>query len=271
MVIAGYNHGPEVERQIGALLAPGDHPGRFEIVVADNGSADDTAARVRRLAASDDRVRYLDASARRGPGAARNQGVVAARGALIAFCDADDLVAPGWVAAIRAGLAEADLVSGWYVFEGHTTPQQYQDPFGYLPCGLGANLGIRAEVFDRVGGFAEELRVGEDVDLCWRAQQQGARFAHAPRAVVTKLGREDAAGRRRQFYGYGTGDPELYRRHRALGLRRNPRLTLKTYAWLLLNAPRAAVSPRTRAVWQGSASLRAGRLVGSWRSRSFFP
>ena len=57
---------------------------------------------------------------------------------------------------------------------------------GFLPAGLGANLAVRRSAFDEVGGFAEELHVGEDIDLCWRLQLRGFRFAVATDAVVAK-------------------------------------------------------------------------------------
>jgi glycosyltransferase involved in cell wall biosynthesis len=56
--------------------------------------------------------RLVDASKTIGPGATRNAGARAAKGELMAFCDADDVVQPGWLAGHMTALATADLVGG---------------------------------------------------------------------------------------------------------------------------------------------------------------
>jgi hypothetical protein len=53
-------------------------------------------------------------------------------------------------------------------------------------------------------------------------------------------------------------------------MQRNDRLTLKTYAWLVLNAPLALFAEGRRAVWSRSLFLRLGRIVGSVEQRVFY-
>src|SRR5690606_10578144 len=79
-----------IDAQLGALACQ-EVPVPWEVVVADNGSTDDTVARAEAWA---DRlpVRVVDASGRPGPNHARNQGTAAARGDLLLYCDADDVV-----------------------------------------------------------------------------------------------------------------------------------------------------------------------------------
>src|SRR5665213_4169463 len=87
---------PWLDEQLGALAAQHcDEP--WEVVVADNGSSDASVALARDWAERCAAMRVLDASARVGPAAARNAGVMAARGELLAFCDADDVVQAGWL------------------------------------------------------------------------------------------------------------------------------------------------------------------------------
>jgi GT2 family glycosyltransferase len=257
-----------------AALAAQQFDGEWEIVVADNGSVEDTAA-----AAKDLSIRWVDASARPGAAAARNIGAAHASGEALAFCDADDIVEPGWLAALAAALQTADLAAGAFDFhrlnpasgENGAVHASLEQQFRFLPAGLGANLAISAATFHQLGGFAEDLPAGEDVDLCWRAQQSGARFAYAPDAVVAKRERSSAKGLAQQAFGYGRSDVALFVKHRGAGMPRALPLAVKTWAWLLLHALGAIRNPRIRALWIRSAALRAGRLVGSIQQRVFYP
>ena len=104
---------PWLDAQLGALAAQQcDEP--WEVVVADNGSSDASMALARSWADRCGAIRVVDASATHRPSAARNAGVRSARGELLAFCDADDVVQPGWLRACVAALAEADVVAGTF-------------------------------------------------------------------------------------------------------------------------------------------------------------
>ena len=249
-----------------------------EVVVADNGSTDGSLQVALAFAEADDRVVAVDASARAGPAAARNIGVSAATGDALVFCDADDLVRPGWLEACARALADCDVVAGTFDFvslndgssaaEVDTYSAQH---FDFLPAGLGANLAVRSDAFHGVGGFDESMRAGEDIDLCWRLQLAGYAFAATTEAVVAKRERAGSAARNRQQFSYGRHDARLYRRFRAAGMRRNARLTVRTWGWLVLNAPWALVSRRRRATWARAWFLRVGRLAGSLEQRVFYP
>src|SRR4051794_8949553 len=89
-----------------------EYLGEWELVVADNGSSDSSASIARTWIAQNGIGRLVDASGRRGPGYARNAGARAARGDFLAFCDADDAVATGWLRALVAAGEAADLVTG---------------------------------------------------------------------------------------------------------------------------------------------------------------
>ena len=197
VVVPVRNGMPWVEHQLLALSTQ-EVPAEWEVMVADNGSDDGTRSCVERWSERDPRIHLVDASARRGAAAARNMGVRSARGSLLAFCDADDVVRPGWLASMWAALADADLVAGVFDFGAlDGDPSSLPVPaatrqLGFLPFGLSANLAVRREVFEAVHGFGEDLSPEEDVDLCWRLQLAGYRFAVAADAVVEK--RERAAG-----------------------------------------------------------------------------
>jgi glycosyltransferase involved in cell wall biosynthesis len=167
--------------------------GDYEVVVVDDGSTDDTAQLAARAGA-----RVISASGV-GSGAARNLGVKAASGDLIAFTDADCFPEPGWLAAGITRLSEVDLVAG----SVRPDPEAALGPFDRTvwverETGLyeTANLFIRRSLFEEIGGFEPWLsdsgpkrgwtnpELGEDVWLGWRARRAGARSGFEPQAVV---------------------------------------------------------------------------------------
>jgi glycosyltransferase involved in cell wall biosynthesis len=266
---------PWLESQLAALTAQ-HYDGAWEIVVADNGSSDGSLAVAQTWADRCDRLRVVDASARRGPGAARNAGVAAATGELLVFCDADDVVQPGWLGACVAALGHADVVAGSFDmaslngFADQETGPAATSQLGFLPAGLAANLGVRRPAFDAVGGFSEELLVGEDIDLCWRLQLEGYRFSMVPDAVVAKRDAEASADLFRRATAYGRCGPVLYRRYRSRGAQRDLSGAAKSWVWLVVSVPRLGRRD-VRRRWVRAAGVRLGRLAGSWRQRVFFP
>jgi glycosyltransferase involved in cell wall biosynthesis len=248
----------------------------WEVVVADNGSRDGSGDIARRWAKDHERFRVVDASALDGAPAARNVGVRAARGDLIAFCDADDVVWAGWLAACAEALRHADIVAGAFDFwslngtrKSPTTPAAIRQ-LGFLPAGLGANLAVRRTVFDGVGGFNEDLLLGEDIDLCWRLQLQGYQFAYAPDAVVAKRELVGFGKVFKKAFSYGRSGPALFRRYRDVGARRNLAGAAKSWAWLAVSLPLLFERNR-RTEWARAAGMRSGRLVGSVAQSVFFP
>ncbi len=266
---------PWLEDQLRALNAQ-QCTEPWEVVVADNGSVDGSQAVARRWADGHPRFTVIDASALHGAPAARNAGVRAARGDLLAFCDADDVVHAGWLASCVEALRDADVVAG--VFDFWTLNGTAPTPFmpaasrqlGFLPAGLGANLAVRRQAFEQVGGFSEVLVPGEDIDLCWRLQLEGFTFDIAHGAVVAKRERTDFKQVFRQASGYGRCGPILYRLHRRAGARRDLAGAAKSWVWLAVSVPQLLRRER-RIEWGRTAGMRLGRLEGSRRERVFFP
>lgn len=161
----------------------------FETIVVDDGSADDTVAVVR--AAGLD-VTLIEQD-REGAAEARNRGVAAASGELLAFIDSDCYPPPGWLAAGVAALEAADLVQG----EVTPDPGADQGPFDrtlwvteHNGLWQTANLFVTRELFDRVGGFDDWLEVeigklmAEDVWFGWRVRRAGGRSAFSAAASL---------------------------------------------------------------------------------------
>lgn len=165
----------------------------FEVLVVDNGSHDASVA----LATRHPLHPLVLHERRPGAYAARNAGVRTARGAVLAFTDADCRPAAGWLAAGMAALAagDADIVGGQIrpVTAQPPTVWARYDAARYLrqdalifDAGMAAtaNLFTRASAFAQVGPFDAALRSGGDLEWCRRAQECGLRLRYAPEAVV---------------------------------------------------------------------------------------
>jgi glycosyltransferase involved in cell wall biosynthesis len=248
----------------------------WDVVVADNGSTDGTRQLLEEWVIQDSRFSVVDASAGPGPSRARNVGAAHASSSLLAFCDADDVVQPGWLQACVRALQGADAAAGTFDFSllstGRRSPPVVAATaqLAFLPAALGANFCVRRDAFESVGGFAEELAVGEDIDLSWRLQLAGYHLATATDAVVAKRDRGTPTAVFRAAWTYGRGDPVLHRRFRISGMGRDLRGAAREWTWLVVALPSLALrSGRIR--WCRTFGVRSGRLAGSIRYWSFFP
>jgi glycosyltransferase involved in cell wall biosynthesis len=253
--------------------------GNWEVIVADNGSSDRSVDVARSFEGRLPGLQVLDASGRRGVSYARNVGARAARGEFFAFCDHDDVVAPGWVCAMAEAAVTFDLVGGRMecrllnrsVVASWRHPRPREDVsvcLGFLPFAPGGNCGVRASVFRDLHGWDEDWAVsGQDVDLSWRAQLASHRLGYAPDAVVHYRFRTDLRAMARQAYRYGYGHTRLYREYRDRGVARQNAISgLKAWAFLLIHADRLS-HPDRRGAWLFSLALRTGRLTGSFKNR----
>lgn len=199
VVVPAYNSARWVGETLASVAAQTVGPAALEVVVVDDGSTDGTA---------DAAERYLSATAlrwrvirqpNRGPGAARNAGYRAGRAAWVQFLDADDLIDPEKVAIQLAAARAADdstaaVYSSWQKFglidprwelghpvtpgigEEDTVLDLLRDPHGIA---TGSQLYARRWL-DRVGGWDEEHRNGEDHELMLRVGLAGGRFRPVP-------------------------------------------------------------------------------------------
>ncbi len=186
VVIPARNEEATIARAVAAAVAQ-QIDGELEVIVVDDGSDDATAERAR-----DAGARVVANPVPLGPAAARNAGVAASRGELIAFTDADCVPAPGWLSAGVAALSGADLVQGRVEPEPGVAP----GPFDHVitvreESGLyeTANLFVKREWFDRVGGFRAFIdpaqgHFGEDLVFGWEVRRAGGRSAFAADALV---------------------------------------------------------------------------------------
>jgi cellulose synthase/poly-beta-1,6-N-acetylglucosamine synthase-like glycosyltransferase len=280
VVIPARNAAATIEAQL-AALADQDYPGELKVIVADNGSTDDTTTRALRWADRLPGLRVVDASARRGVAHARNAATAVATSELVLVCDADDVVDPAWARHLVAGLTTADAVAGGIadfvdgIPDAAPTPAPFGTAgFGFLPALTGASCGYRRGVWEAVGGFDESVAMAasEDVDFAWRLQLAGYSLAQVPDGFVWYRQPATPGAVLRKWYRYGRSQPPLLRRFRAQGLRPEPApRVVAGWARLVIHAYRlVGGDAAARRRWCRDAGRRAGRLVGSVRERSWY-
>jgi glycosyltransferase involved in cell wall biosynthesis len=276
------NAASDIGRQLQALGAQ-DYVGRFDVVLADNGSTDGTPERAAAEAAAlglD--LRVIDASGTPGVSHARNAGCRAASGELIAVCDADDVVAPGWLSALVREALRFDIVGGsidlslvnpphvrrWRMLpEPDVLPTRY----GFLPYAHGCNVAVWRDVWERSGGWDESIRAGcDDIEWAWRLQLAGHTLGVAPDAVVHYRLRDTLAGHARQSYGYHRNAGLLLRRFDGQDLRRSgPLAVAGELLQLLRPLPATPWSDTARALVVGRAAALWGRIRSSLQYRTW--
>lgn len=281
VVIAAHDAAATLPDQLAALLGQ-TWTRPWEIVVVDNASTDGTASVVlERAANAAVPLRLVPARDGRGPAYARNVGAAAARGRALAFCDADDVVAPGWISAMGDALGSADFVCGpvdlaalnpdWLVAirgSGGTRSAPVFD--GRVPFASSCNLGIRRDRFVAVGGFDESLVVGEDTELSMRLHRLGVTPTFVPEAVVRYRLRPTIRANYDQAVAYGAARPVLAERWRALTGEEPDRWSgARNWSWLVRHLP-DLVDRAGRAHWVWVAGQRVGSLRGSVRVRRLY-
>jgi glycosyltransferase involved in cell wall biosynthesis len=199
VIVPTYNRGRQLEPLLASLLAQDTRGVRYEVVVVDNNSTDDTRQVVEAFAHADmeGRLRYVF-EPRQGVSYARNTGVAATTAPIVAFLDDDGVTGADWVWSMKRAFdehPEADCIGGrikprWihprpsWLTAPHSGPIALQDrtEAAYInarqasACLLSANLGIRREAFNVVGGFSPDYPRNQDRELemrLWRAGRQG--------------------------------------------------------------------------------------------------
>jgi glycosyltransferase involved in cell wall biosynthesis len=218
-----------------------DYPSdRFEVIVVDNGSGEDERLDESEFDPGDVAVRLLSEEASGGSNA-RNTGLHAATGEIVAFCDDDVLVDPGWLASLALAFAHGDRVGGaagltlpreletpaqvWY--EGFASADRGLDrrvldrrdpppdrplfPFTIGDLGSGENFAFRRKLLIELGGFDPTLGTatatlgGEDVEAMFRVLLADRQVIYEPRAIVRHAHQREFEQFERRVWGYGVG------------------------------------------------------------------
>jgi O-antigen biosynthesis protein len=195
----------------------------YEVIVVCDGCSDGSHA----IAREHEGVKVID-TPKQGLAAARNTGLAAARGEIIAYLDDDAIPDADWLSHLAATFASGPYaaVGGPNVLPpGSGTVAQCvaNAPGGPAHVLLsdrdaehvpGCNLAIRVGALEEIGGFDSQFRAaGDDVDVCWRLLDGGRRIGFSPGAVVWHHRRATLSGYLRQQRGYGKAEALLERKH----------------------------------------------------------
>lgn len=213
VVVCTYNRCASLAETLEAIGAQQVPEGcRWEFIVVDNNSRDETRATVEAFAAARPKLnlRYCF-EPKQGLSHARNHGIGAAQGEFIVFTDDDVLPAPDWLATLVQGMREREcdaaggfiaplwqaeppawLTERFYGFLAvRTDPEGPKDVVQEADMPFGANLAFRRAVFDRVGLFdphlgrkGHVLAGGEEIDVLMRIVRGGGRIVYFPEARV---------------------------------------------------------------------------------------
>lgn len=222
VIVPTYNGGKKIGRLLTSLEKQTYPRDRFEVLIVDNGSRDDTAQVVRSFPG----VRYAYFDRIQTSYAARNHGLSLARGEVLAFTDDDCQADPDW---LRAGAEwfehpEIGAVAGrLFGAESDSEIARWQSRRQILnwqaaienapnPPIITANVFFRRAVFDQLGKFKERMISGGDHDMAWRMIASGRWQARGnERAVVYHYHRETLQSLFRVFVRYGYGHVDIDR------------------------------------------------------------
>lgn len=225
VVIPVYNRPQEIQKCLASLEVL-DYPSdKIDVIVVDDGSRDHTAAVVRRFDG-----RLIVQPYNRGQSAARNTGARVARGEILAFLDSDCIAGSRWLRDLVPYFQDprVALVGGFVdAYYRERRMDRYEQACSALNMGTQQAMGrgencvfyvptcnmlVRKDIYLQAGGLDDRLRVGEDVDLCWRLMAAGHHLLYIPQGAVAHKHRNRLMPGLLRRFDYGTSEAVLYAR-----------------------------------------------------------
>lgn len=216
IVVCSYNGASTIRDCFEALLKL-EYPS-FEVIVVDDGSTDSTSATARAYGFR------LIRTENRGLSSARNTGLEAASGEIVAYIDDDAYPDPHWLTYLAFTFMQTNYagVGGPNIAppgDGPIADCVANAPGGPVHVLLsdqeaehipGCNMAFRKAALDAIGGFDPQFRVaGDDVDVCWQLQQRGWTLGFSPAAIVWHHRRNSVRAFWKQQLGYGKAEALL--------------------------------------------------------------
>lgn len=219
VIICTYNRCSLLEKALRSLKEQSFPPGRFEIIVVDNNSTDDTATVVGACSADSPVEVYSLLETNQGLSHARNRGIQAARGEFVAFLDDDATAERTWLEKLLEGFGDprtvcvgGRVVPAWQAPRSEWPEWLHERLIGFFSMvdhpdhrdlhypdyPAGTNIAFRKQALENTGMFNPRLgRIGEsllsmeETDLCLRLERAGHRIVYTPEAVVRHIVAEE--------------------------------------------------------------------------------
>ncbi|MBI2134865.1 glycosyltransferase [Candidatus Woesearchaeota archaeon] len=211
IVIPAFNAEKTIANCIYSLINQSYQKNKYEIIVVDNGSTDNTLNILKRF---ENRIKILK-ERKKGAYYARNSGIKSAKGQIVAFTDSDCVAGRKWLFYLNKSFQNknAKIVGGkTRSLLLNNSFQKYCDRFcntqdisfsckaPYFGAG---NMAIRKSVLDKVGLFNESLKSGADVDICHRIIKSKKDVCYEPRAIINHYYPNSLISFIKKYYKYG--------------------------------------------------------------------
>ena len=221
VIVCSYNGAKTLERCLESLKEV-DYP-NYEVILVDDGSRDNT----QEIAARHPWIVNIRQE-NKGLSVARNVGGYAATGEILAYTDSDCMADPDWLYYLVHTLTSGDYCGVGGPNISPPAEDWIQACVSAAPGGPshvlltdvvaehipGCNMAFHKWAFEKIGGFDPEYRkAGDDVDFCWRLQQEGQVIAFSPAAIVWHYRRFTLQAFRKQQEGYGEAESLLRFKH----------------------------------------------------------
>ncbi|MEG4866266.1 MULTISPECIES: glycosyltransferase [unclassified Microcoleus] len=243
VVVPVYNGERDLPDLIECLRSQTYPPHRVEYLIVDNKSRDRTSSILQTAASNPSSVspllrggspfnqitlRHLTENQIQSSYAARNQGIRASTGEIIAFTDADCRPETQWLenlvkpfVDLEVGISAGEILAlpGNSLLEKHaardnTLSQKHTLAHPFCAYGQTANLAVRRQVLAQVGLFRPYLTSGGDADLCWRILRETSyKMYFAASAIVRHRHRSTIKQLQSQWYRYGESNKYLHELH----------------------------------------------------------
>ncbi|MEG4214369.1 glycosyltransferase [Microcoleus sp. Pol14C6] len=244
VVVPVYNGEMDLPELIDCLRSQTYPPHRVEYLLVDNNSRDRTSTILQTAANPNPpsvpplvregsnfnqiTIRHLTENQIQSSYAARNQGILASTGEIIAFTDADCRPESDWLenlvkpfVDLEIGISAGEILAlpGKTILEQHadrqnTLSQKHTLAHPFCPYTQTANLAVRRLVLQQIGLFRPYLTSGGDADLCWRILRETSyKMYFAENAIVRHRHRNTIKQLQSQWYRYGESNKYLHELH----------------------------------------------------------
>lgn len=204
IVVCTHNRADLLTDCVDSLLKQTIDKSRFEIIIVDNNSTDNTEEIAQRFSKNHNNIKYFKETIT-GYSAPRNCGWKNATGNIVAYIDDDEIASPDWLKSIEKAFQmeeKPDIIGGiclpkydvdppdWFTESMGGTNKNRQKGIlnqrtdSYLGCG---NIALKKEVLEKLNGFSNDfntnngfLMMGEDTDICQRAIKAGFKLYYDP-------------------------------------------------------------------------------------------